>query len=147
MVLSKHSAGTNSSNFVIWSIWNLAYRCFGFLKSRLYWINCYFYESSLIFIIRLYSQSPRFIISSHPKTFSYRLFISVSFILYKLLLLWELIDFHISILFVIARHYSQNSRHFISSRPQMFFINCQRFFALLQLSLSKFSELFRNIYI
>ena len=51
-----------------------------FLKSRLYRMNCYFYESWLILIIRFYSQNFRFIIPSRSKTFSYRLFINVSFI-------------------------------------------------------------------
>ena len=96
------------------------------MKSRKYWINCYFYESSLIFTIRLYSQNLRFIISPHSKTSFYRLFISVSFILHKLLFLWELIDSHISTLFIIIRYYPQSLRHIISPRSQMFFINCQR---------------------
>ena len=54
-ILLKHSAETNSSSFVIWSIWNLVYK--SVLKPRLYWINCYFYASSLILTFRLYSQS------------------------------------------------------------------------------------------
>ena len=63
MILSKHSAGTNSNNFVIWSTWNLAHRyiCFEIL-----------------------------------------------FISNKLLFLWKLIDFQISTLFAIARHYLWN---------------------------------------
>ena len=71
-------------------------------------MNCYFYKSLLIFIIRLYSQSPRFIIFSRSKTSSHQLFINVLFILYKLLFLWELINFHVSILFIVTRHYSQS---------------------------------------
>ena len=85
MILSRHFAETSSNCSATSSIWNLVHNrlkfthwCF--LKPRSYRMNCYFYESWLIFIIRLYSQSPRFIIFPRSKTFSHRLFISVSFI-------------------------------------------------------------------
>ena len=81
------------------------------LKPRLYRMNCYFCESSLIFTTRLFYRlktSPINASALKPRLYRINSY------------------FCKSSLIPTSRYYPQSPRHIISPRPQMLFINYQR---------------------